>query len=665
MQPFPVLCETCGAKLKVRDPAAIGQIHACPKCESMVHIVAPVVASDKQPSTALPSSAPTVATDSLVAPADFATEIDRLLESPASETGQTGDGLADHPADLDEPADDSLEPATTTQQTATLIWSGAGVLACFTIGTLAAAWWMQNANNSELPAKIATNETQPTLDSQEESNPAEPGAAGSDTPAVEVNKPVVDSPNQPPPSDVVAEPTPSVEAVSPEEPILPDLPPTTTDSEDNPSQASATEAVEPDTLPPLDPLAIDSANLDLLLIPDAEKAETENASESETATAEAPQEVVSEKPDETVDIVPPARPIRFTANSASRGPTFDEAFSDGELETRLAATLPGAVWRDVPAYIAFDELAQLSGAAITVDPAALRMRGITAQQTITVVGAGKSVLSLASSMAEELRLGVESVSGGLLLVKSGADRWRDQNYNVSDLVDSSEQTQTLAGAIRKLVAPEAWNDDNATLEVEGTSLQVNQRMAVHYDLLVFCERLRVARGLSNRSKYPASLLGSEPRLAQLSGNLAGSTTFAFVDWTPLSQVLRHMQDSSDLVLLPDWMEMGKSNLRPATMVAASANDLPWDDALDTTLSPLGLAWLPIDGATLQITTQDAAQRHAWVEFYNADNPQSLRERIESQVDAPALASLYCYEDNASGLLVVRGNRSVHEAALAK
>ena len=38
---FDIRCETCRARLRVRDERVLGQIHACPKCGSMVHIAAP------------------------------------------------------------------------------------------------------------------------------------------------------------------------------------------------------------------------------------------------------------------------------------------------------------------------------------------------------------------------------------------------------------------------------------------------------------------------------------------------------------------------------------------------------------------------------------------------------------------------------------------------
>ncbi len=41
MEPFFLRCETCRARLRVRDERFLGQVQSCPKCGSMVHIVVP------------------------------------------------------------------------------------------------------------------------------------------------------------------------------------------------------------------------------------------------------------------------------------------------------------------------------------------------------------------------------------------------------------------------------------------------------------------------------------------------------------------------------------------------------------------------------------------------------------------------------------------------
>src|SRR5215470_3237107 len=56
VEPFRITCETCRSRLKIRTPDVIGEIHACPKCGSMVQIVPPAGwnLGESSPATAAP-----------------------------------------------------------------------------------------------------------------------------------------------------------------------------------------------------------------------------------------------------------------------------------------------------------------------------------------------------------------------------------------------------------------------------------------------------------------------------------------------------------------------------------------------------------------------------------------------------------------------------------
>ena len=41
MEPFSILCRSCAARLKVTNASAVGQVLACPKCGTMINVVAP------------------------------------------------------------------------------------------------------------------------------------------------------------------------------------------------------------------------------------------------------------------------------------------------------------------------------------------------------------------------------------------------------------------------------------------------------------------------------------------------------------------------------------------------------------------------------------------------------------------------------------------------
>lgn len=672
MSPFSVVCETCGAKLKVRDAAIVGQIHACPKCESMVLIAVPAAIASPPPMVPPAAQTASPATYGTIAPDDFATEIDDLLQPPPpAEPAQT---LADPdvpdvasmvdsaPEPTSEPAAEptteqpaeAAEVATTTagaSQTSFWVWTIAGCVGFFALGLLGAAWWMRHSDAPQGPQVAAVSEAAATeANTPEEIEPAAEQVA--------VNKPAIEVASRPEEPEIPAA-LPEVEtpeaAPLPVEP-LPELPPVG----DDPSTEPEPEEPAPKrvNLAPLDPLAIDSANLDLLLIPDVDP----------NVTADASVEFGPEQPSDTEELeidLPEQKNIRFEPGSASRGPSYAEPLAAGELASRLEMKLPGITWKRTPLVVAVRELEQLSGVPITVRGADLRMAGVTAMHQVSVAKENATVRQLATALAKEAHLRAETTPQGLVLVRAGTDKWHDvgaPQYDVSDLVSSAEEAGALGDLIERVVAPDSWQQAEAKLAVKGTTLEIHQQLGVHYDILKFIERLRIARGLPTRSKYPKSLLTIEPRLASMKKQLARPTTFAFVDWTPLADVFDYWQQTSGLAMLADWQQLADSDLRPLATMAGSVDNVAFSQALDTCLTPLDMAWTPADGATLELTTLAAANNACWVEFYQGADASKLRERIESTVEPQLLRRLVLETDPSGKFVLVYGNRYVHQAA---
>jgi hypothetical protein len=72
VEPFFIRCETCRARLRVRDERFLGQVQSCPKCGSMVQIIAPagwLAASD---ATAVPQEGVPVTAAEATAAGSFA-----------------------------------------------------------------------------------------------------------------------------------------------------------------------------------------------------------------------------------------------------------------------------------------------------------------------------------------------------------------------------------------------------------------------------------------------------------------------------------------------------------------------------------------------------------------------------------------------------------------
>lgn len=67
MEPFYLRCETCQARLRVRDERFLGQVQSCPKCGSMVHILAPPAEAVPNPEAAAAAAAATTISARLLA----------------------------------------------------------------------------------------------------------------------------------------------------------------------------------------------------------------------------------------------------------------------------------------------------------------------------------------------------------------------------------------------------------------------------------------------------------------------------------------------------------------------------------------------------------------------------------------------------------------------
>jgi hypothetical protein len=224
--------------------------------------------------------------------------------------------------------------------------------------------------------------------------------------------------------------------------------------------------------------------------------------------------------------------------------------------------------------------------------------------------------------------------------------------------------------IEHFVAPTTWKSagGKGTLTASGTTLHIEQSDAVRRQVVVFCERLRLVRGLAVQSKYPAAMLSVESPYHRLSAQLSEPTTFTFLPWTRLDDVARNWQELSGLMVLVDWGALASAELGPSSTIACSANNRPWQESFDGVLEPLGLGWWIVNGETIQITSLAALEKIQRVEFYSV--PSKLRasfalvdtlqkELAEASGKAAEPIQAHIELDEASDRLIVLATPTAH------
>ncbi len=330
-----------------------------------------------------------------------------------------------------------------------------------------------------------------------------------------------------------------------------------------------------------------------------------------------------------------------------------------------------ATGMSIDRFVAF--VSDLAAVPITIDPLALELAGVSPRTAVAVQTSGVTLEELAQNGLSKQRLELVDHDGRIRLELAKGGERSTKRYDVADLMaPGAADASEIARVVERFVSPTTWQSGVGSdkLAVEGKKLRVDQTKSVHHELLIFCERWRMARGLAQRNQYLSGRLTITSPYPQVDAKLRGRTTFTFLPWTRLDDVVRHWEQSTGMTMLVDWTRLADEELAPSTPIACSAVDRPWNEALGEIFEPLGLAWWAVDSQTIQITTQDALDTIERTEFYvvskemrdKFDSKEAFLESLQSDLQQHVATSgqLQCNSMwTPSGRLIVRGTPAVH------
>ncbi len=546
--------------------------------------------------------------EAAAAPAVAATPVVAVMSDTLETTEAPAEAFA-APPPLPDPV---VEPASAAALPWMIITAASGV-ALAGVAAIAFFLWPGAETPDTPPQPVAANE-QPTT--AEPTPPSASKPAAEPTPEPELTSEEVAA-NESPAGGTAVDDLP-VEPTEPVDEALLALPPDAVaddaaeddgDNDENGVERVALASTAPvEEAPPveetpseIDPLSIDFNEVEIVL-------RKGHGAAPATAPADEPSKPTTRKPTEPSLDDELAAVAQHAGVYVRRGPTNEAngPFTGSSL-TALTYAVPSVNLRDIPLDEALRVVGDVAGVPITIDPVALRLAGVSAAKPIDVVGEGVTLAELLETSLQPLRLGFDAEGSSVTVVRVDADKTRTIQHPVADLVEADEtEMVALLRRLGKLPADSQFSD---------SKLGVTASLATQYDLVVLCERLRIARGLPLKTKYPGSLLSAEPSLATLAPVLDRRTTFSFVEPTPLTEVFGHWRRVTGLSILVDWRALAEIGYGPRSTVECSVTNRPFGVALDGVLGGLGLTWGAVDGRTLWLTTSDAARQPETIEFY--------------------------------------------------
>ncbi len=517
------------------------------------------------------------------------------------------------------------QPVAATSVPLTLWGLGAGML----LAGLAAGMWMGSKRADEdSPPAAAVTESQAEVEQPLIRDPyavRHTGEAAEEPAEIESAEPVGEPPTKTQADERPAAPElPALPAGEPDFAVETTEPATTVGDEAPPPASSATPRRRPPGVLRIDPLEFDGTRLSLGMGASSDLP-------SAASLADDPNGEVAIVPEASLKVMadnlqpPPAREASLHVRRGP-GPT---AASQPDSTEQLALRVDSLEVSDMPLVRFVEMVSDMAGVPITLDPAALDEAGVTPLDGVSVQAESATLESVLRDSLSSRRLELVVHDGQATVKLRDGEQRRSIDYEVKDLSGGADASD-VAELVKKFVGPSSWHaaGGKGTVAVEGTVLRVQQTQSVHHEILIFCERLRLARGLPPRSRYPAEMLSIASPYARVMAKLDRPTTFTFLPWSRLRDVVDHWQSASQLTILVDWSALRDAELGPAAPIACSAIDRPWREALDGVLEPLGLGWWAVDGQTLQITSREALGSLRRVEFYEI--PGALRKQFASR-----------------------------------
>ncbi len=322
--------------------------------------------------------------------------------------------------------------------------------------------------------------------------------------------------------------------------------------------------------------------------------------------------------------------------------------SNVNTSARLEDRIAGFEWNERPLGLGVDQVAAILGLPVTFDMDALEQLGVSLDDPVSVGLRRTSLGGILEAMLARRGL-IYVVADGLILVTSPESRRtvpHTVRYTVSDLTGTEKAgLEELARRLRKLVAPESWQEAGGpgTIEVADGAWRVVQTDPVHYRILVFCEKLRSARGRPLRSRYPAAMFALATRLDRARAKLREPVTLNYHEPAPLGEIVGQLAEQTRAKIVVDWLALAADGKPPQVEAALAMDHRPLAEALDKLLRPLGLTYRAVDATTLEVTTVKAVAVRLELEIHPVAkllSPGVTAAAIQQRIKAEAAGSTW-------------------------
>ena len=641
MEPFQLVCQSCAAKLKVKNRSAIGQRLACPRCREMILVQAPEghdigetsagmggfdemdmdsilenrPAKKPQPKKAPPTQA-TSRRQQVPAPQrprQQQTQRPRQQQTQRPRQQQTQrpqqGSVATPPSPA--PGDQWVNPATKKKQRLVLmVMAAIGSLLVLAAVVISVISFMGKGDDEivadggdngadvvrpdelvNTPEPEKKNDAEKPIEKESALDSADPLVAETPSELVSDAPPDIGGP-------------PSIAGVPDSPPGIPGTEPMNSEKKVEGFGDAAVAEKETPTIPPED--------------------EVENR---EAGSEEKLRSILAESGTSLLEIQGAASVVRNELAVGTPKYFFEKLqFDPTDATKQKDQILLGVNYDKQPLQTVLHELSAISGLVLTIDVPALAAAGLEFNPPITLTVENQSTAAVVREVAKLAGLTAVETDNGFWVTAVQDLELRAHSVDVAALVEGPGEAEELIRVIRQVVYPGSWKPDVVDANVaadhkgEGTisfvdgKLEIRNLSAVHKEILQLIDGIKAAAG--------GNLEGS-PLLQPVDWIDAGDFTKAFEGKNairvPVAKFLQRLGSETGVNLIADWRSLSGSAWTPDAMAPSWMQERTIGDVVRETAHGLGVSIYVADEKTAWLTTPEVSSNIFVLKLYPVGN----------------------------------------------
>lgn len=290
-----------------------------------------------------------------------------------------------------------------------------------------------------------------------------------------------------------------------------------------------------------------------------------------------------------------------------------------KIEEQLELFVPGVKF-DTPVHLQkiLSDLSSLSGLPMTIDARSIAATGRMPNPQIKFEKSNASLQETLDDLLAPLEMQYRIDDSGVSIGVFPASEKTQKTFDFPAAIALSPESRLqLIAEIQVLIAPESWTvaNDPATIAIKDDQFIVNCSKLVQDQVSVLLAKLNASLTLKTNLAEPTATKALASKWKKLAPGLAKDPQLKQSVQSELTVFLDRLSEHSRITTIPDFCALFSEGWGPQTSIPGNVVEPTVQQTIEELTRSMNLTYIAVDDKTMMITTFDRSAQLTDLEVY--------------------------------------------------